>query len=210
MTATDSATPTRRTTKSEETRARIIAAAGKVLAEQGYEHTRLSAIAAEAGLQTGSLYYYFDSKEQLVEEALGGGAEYTHRRVREAVDALPESATPGDRLFTAARNFIAARLEIGAVSPAHIRNYRSLPEELRERLRPELEAFSTLWDRLVEDAVTSGEIRADIDPYVLHLFVVHTSEQLAKWPSHTKPTPAATVDTIFALMLDGLTGPAAG
>ncbi|WP_440712452.1 TetR/AcrR family transcriptional regulator [Gordonia sp. FQ] len=200
--------PARRVSKSEATRARIIAAAGKVLAEQGYEHTRLSAIAEEAGLQTGSLYYYFDSKEELVEEALGGGVEYTHRRVRDAVDGLPESATAGERLFVATRAFVCARLEIGAVSPAHIRNYRTLPDEMRERLRPELEAFSALWDRLVEEAAAAGEIRSDIDPFVLHLFVVHTSEQLVKWPEHTKPSIDQTVDTILALMFDGLVGPA--
>ncbi|MEN0134560.1 MAG: TetR/AcrR family transcriptional regulator [Rhodococcus sp. (in: high G+C Gram-positive bacteria)] len=208
MTATEPDEATARMSKSEATRARIIAAAGKVLAETGYQHTRLSAIAAEAGMQTGSLYYYFDSKEELVEEALDGGVRVVHQRVRQSVDELPGRATAGERLFTAVRAFVKARLEIGSVSPAHIRSYRDLPKDMRERLRPELEAFSSLWDELVVAAVESGEIRHDVDPFVLHLFVVHTSEQLIKWPDSVRTSIAHTTDVMVRLMLNGLEGPA--
>lgn len=195
-----------RPSKSEATRARIIAAAGKVLAETGYQHTRLSAIAEAAGIRTGSLYYYFDSKEQLVEEALDGGARVVHDRVRQALAKLPTGSSPGERLATATRAFIAARLEIGSMSPAHIRSYRDVPADMRERLRPELEAFSTLWDELVLEAIEAGDIRADVDPYILHLFVVHTSEQIAKWPDTTRTSVPDTIDVMFRLMWNGVEG----
>ncbi|KXX60445.1 TetR/AcrR family transcriptional regulator [Rhodococcus sp. LB1] len=209
MTATEHGEVTApRMAKSEATRARIIAAAGKVLAETGYRHTRLSAIAAEAGMQTGSLYYYFDSKEELVEEALDGGVRVVHERVRGSVDDLPDPATAGERLFAAVRAFVKARLEIGSMSPAHIRSYRDLPKDMRERLRPELEAFSSLWDQLVIAAIESGEIRNDIDPFVLHLFVVHTSEQIIKWPDTVRTSIAHTTDVMVRLMTNGLEGPA--
>ncbi|WP_062394619.1 TetR/AcrR family transcriptional regulator [Gordonia phthalatica] len=195
-----------RLSKSEVTRARIIDAAGKVLSETGYQHTRLSAIADAAGMQAGSLYYYFESKDQLVEEALAGATHAVHVAVQDAIDQLSD-ATAGQRLFAAMRAFISTRLELGAVSPAHIRNYRDLPDEMRERLRPEMEAVSKLWNRLVRDAVASGEIRADIDPDTLHLFVFHTSEQIAKWPPSQRESIAETTDVMFRLMVTGLTGP---
>lgn len=65
----------RRQSKSEATRARII----KVLAETGFGHTRLSAIADEAGMQIGSLNYYFGSKDELVEASLGEAGALIHR-----------------------------------------------------------------------------------------------------------------------------------
>ncbi|MFD6063735.1 TetR/AcrR family transcriptional regulator [Rhodococcus wratislaviensis] len=207
MTATElSGVAAPRMSKSEATRARIIAAAGIVLSEAGYPHTRLSAIAAEAGMQTGSLYYYFDSKEELVEEALSGGARIAHKRVRSAIENVPDGASAGERLSVAVRSFISVRLEIGIISSAHIRNYRDLPGEMRDRLKPELEAFSRLWDDLVLAAVESGDIRNDIDSRALHLFVVHTSEQLARWPSAAKGSIEDTVDVMFRLMFDGLAG----
>ncbi|MFT4201548.1 TetR/AcrR family transcriptional regulator [Gordonia sp. (in: high G+C Gram-positive bacteria)] len=193
------------TPKSKSTRARIIAAAGRVLAEQGYENTTLTAIADEAGLRGASLYYYFDSRDQLVEEALGWGISHIHERVRGALDHLPAAADPRERLFTAIRAFIEARLEIGSVSPAHIRNYRNLPEAVRRRLRPELTEFSELWDRLVVQAQEAGAVREDIDPFDLHLFIVYTSEQLSRWPRRPRRSTADDIDTIFRLMTGALT-----
>lgn len=195
------------TAKSEATRARIIDAAGKVLSETGYQHSRLSAIADAAGMQAGSLYYYFDSKDALVEEALAGATHAVHTAVREALAASPAEASPGDRLFAAMRAFITTRMELGAVSPAHIRNYRDLPDPMRERLRPEMEEVSNLWNRLVRDAVESGEVRSDIDPDALHLFVFHTSEQIAKWPPALKESIPDTTDVMLRLMLNGVVGP---
>ncbi|MBM7368808.1 TetR/AcrR family transcriptional regulator [Gordonia hydrophobica] len=193
--------------KSEATRARIIDAAAKVLAETGYQHTRLSAIADAAGMQAGSLYYYFDSKDTLVEEALAGATHAVHTAIRGAVDALPADATAGERLFAAMRTFIATRLELGAVSPAHIRNYRDLPGEMRERLRPEMEEVADLWIRLVRDAMASGEIRSDVDPHTLHQFVFHTSEQIAKWPPALRESIPETTDVMLRLMINGVVGP---
>lgn len=57
-----------RSTKGEQTRAVIVAAALQMFREQGYEATTMRAIAKEAGVATGNAYYYFDSKEELIQE----------------------------------------------------------------------------------------------------------------------------------------------
>ncbi len=54
-------------TKSARTRSAIIDAALKLFKERGYEATTMRAIAAEAGVSVGNAYYYFDSKEQLIQ-----------------------------------------------------------------------------------------------------------------------------------------------
>lgn len=53
-------------TKSEETRARILAAAMELFRRQGFDATTMREIAAEAGVATGAAYYYFDSKDAIV------------------------------------------------------------------------------------------------------------------------------------------------
>ena len=53
--------------RGEQTRARIVDAATRLFREQGYDATTMRAIAREAGVSLGSAYYYFDSKEQLVQ-----------------------------------------------------------------------------------------------------------------------------------------------
>lgn len=55
------------TTKGEQTRELILATALRMFREQGYEATTMRAIAREAGVAVGNAYYYFASKEELVQ-----------------------------------------------------------------------------------------------------------------------------------------------
>ncbi len=56
----------RQTPKSEETQARIFAAALQVFRERGFEAATMREIAASAHMAVGAAYYYFDSKDALV------------------------------------------------------------------------------------------------------------------------------------------------
>ncbi|MFD5093651.1 TetR family transcriptional regulator [Amycolatopsis thailandensis] len=53
--------------KSEETRSLIVATALRLFAENGYDRTTMRAIAGEAGVSVGNAYYYFASKDQLIQ-----------------------------------------------------------------------------------------------------------------------------------------------
>ena len=80
--------------KSDETRARILAAAIDLFRRQGFDAATMRGIATAAGVATGAAYYYFDSKdaivlafydqaqsemEPLLEEALAGGSDLKAR-----------------------------------------------------------------------------------------------------------------------------------
>ncbi|GAA2442770.1 TetR family transcriptional regulator [Actinomadura vinacea] len=53
--------------KSEQTRALIVQTALRLFRERGYEATTMRAIAKEAGVSVGNAYYYFGSKEELIQ-----------------------------------------------------------------------------------------------------------------------------------------------
>ncbi|MBB5130409.1 AcrR family transcriptional regulator [Thermocatellispora tengchongensis] len=61
------AEPTRRGRGSEATRELIVETALRLFRERGYEATTMRAIAAEAGVSVGNAYYYFSSKEALIQ-----------------------------------------------------------------------------------------------------------------------------------------------
>lgn len=54
-------------TKAARTRSAIIDAALKLFREKGYDATTMRAIASDAGVSVGNAYYYFESKEQLIQ-----------------------------------------------------------------------------------------------------------------------------------------------
>jgi AcrR family transcriptional regulator len=54
--------------RGEQTRRLIVDTAVRLFREQGYDRTTMRGIAQEAGLSVGNAYYYFPSKEHLVQE----------------------------------------------------------------------------------------------------------------------------------------------
>jgi AcrR family transcriptional regulator len=54
--------------RGDQTRAAIVEAALRLFRENGYEATTMRAIAKQAGVATGNAYYYYESKEALIQE----------------------------------------------------------------------------------------------------------------------------------------------
>jgi AcrR family transcriptional regulator len=195
---------TRPLAKSAATRRRVLDAAARVLMEQGYAATRLGDIADHANLQAGSLYYYFDSKEQLVEEVLRYGVQFTHAHVRTAVDQLPEDATPGKRLEAAVGAHLESMLEIGDLAPAHVRTFNQIPPAMQERLRPLRRAFGKFWEELVDDAIAAGEVRDDVDPYIIRLFVTNSLERVPEWRLRTRRSAEELSKIMRTMIFEGV------
>src|ERR1700742_4720776 len=87
--------------KSARTRSRILDAAAHVLSVKGYAGTRLSDVADYAELQAPAIYYYFPSREDLIEEVMYSGIADMRKHLRAALDALPAETTPIDKILAA-------------------------------------------------------------------------------------------------------------
>lgn len=67
----------------DETRDRLVDAATQVFAEQGYDGARTSDIARRAGLSTGAIYSQYETKAELLLEAIRCGAPGELQRLLE-------------------------------------------------------------------------------------------------------------------------------
>jgi AcrR family transcriptional regulator len=193
-----------RPTKSERTRQRILDAAAKVFRAQGYSNARLSDIAELAGMQTGSLYYHFDSREDLVAEILRLGIETAWEQVRTAVDALPATATPLDRLAVAIRAHTLAVLEISDYSSAQARIVGQVPPEVLQGHLHDQRRYGAYWNGLIEAAIDSGELRDDLDPFVARMLVLGALNWTAEWYRPGRGANAeAVADQAVSMVLRG-------
>ncbi|MGW3325723.1 TetR/AcrR family transcriptional regulator [Streptomyces virginiae] len=75
-------------------RERLATAAAQVLHAQGVAQTTLADIAQAAEVPVGNVYYYFKTKDDLVEAAIDAQAEH----LRAMIAALDELPTPAERL----------------------------------------------------------------------------------------------------------------
>ncbi|MGY5008584.1 TetR/AcrR family transcriptional regulator [Streptomyces sp. 900105755] len=83
-----------RRVRASQKRQRLMAAAARVLHEQGVERTTLADIAREADVPVGNVYYYFKTKDELVRAALGEHTAHLDE-LTARLDRLPD---PRDRL----------------------------------------------------------------------------------------------------------------
>jgi AcrR family transcriptional regulator len=196
---------TTKPTKSELTRQRILDAAAKVFRSEGYAGARLSDIAAAAGIQTGSLYYHFASREALVEEVLRLGIEVAWSHVRDAVEGLGPGATPLDRLQAAIRAHTEVQLEINDYSSAHARIIGQVPADVRRRNLVDQTNYGDYWDGLLRASITSGELRDDLDPYVVRMLMFGALNWTSEWYRPQMGRSAELVaDQALSVLLGGL------
>jgi AcrR family transcriptional regulator len=73
-----------RRARGEQTRQLILETALRLFRERGYAETTMRAIAGEAGVAVGNAYYYFDSKEHLI-QGFYDRNQQAHRQAAEAV-----------------------------------------------------------------------------------------------------------------------------
>lgn len=196
---------TRKNPKSAATQRRILDATARVLIDVGYSATRLTDIADIAGVQAGSIYYYFASRESLIEEVLRYGVQFTQAHVRATVEAVAAGATPGERISAAIDGHLEAVMELGALSSAHVHAFDQVPPDMQERLRPIRRSFGKFWADLVDDAIESGDLRGDLDPYLIRLFIVNMIERVPEWSLRTKQRDGLG-NTMHELLFEGVKG----
>ncbi|MGW4324938.1 TetR/AcrR family transcriptional regulator [Nocardia sp. NPDC004573] len=86
-------------------RERLIEAAVRVFYHQGVEKTTIADIARAAEVPVGNVYYYFKTKDQLIEAAIG-----SHARILDAVIAASDQCeTPAERLKALIAGWVADR-----------------------------------------------------------------------------------------------------
>jgi len=152
-------------TKSGRTRRRILDAAAELFSEQGYS-ARLSDIADRAEMKAGSLYYHFDSREELVAEVLRLGIDGSWDQVAGALARLPKSASPIERLTAAIRAHTLSIVGRSAYATAQARIVGSLPPEVARAHRKERRAYGEYWRDLFTSAQQAGQIDSDVDVFV--------------------------------------------
>ena len=166
--------------KSEKSRDLILESAAQLFRRQGFSATTLRQIAARARIKAGSIYYHFDSKEQILDEILDRGLRHVFESGKAAVKQAGKSSHRR-RIGLAIEAHLVALLETSDFTSANIRIYGQLPEHLKKPQRPLRRAYAKYWDYLFLSARRAGEIRADIEIVPLRMFVLGALNWTIEW-----------------------------
>jgi AcrR family transcriptional regulator len=197
----------RESSKSARTRQRILDAAANVLNRNGYAGTRLSDIAELAQVQAPALYYYFASREELIEEVVTLGMARALTHVTETLDALAPGASGLDRICAAVGAHLEVVLRLSDYASAAIRYGPQLPSDMRERQLAEQRAYGGVWRTLVEQARAGGELHPDLDTTAARMLVIGGLNWATEWWNPQRHSLRTVIATAQLIARQGLAAP---
>lgn len=191
-------------TKSARTRERLLDAAARVLSRKGYAGTRLSEIAEVAGVQTPSIYYYYASREELIEEVIRLGQERAQGHVTTALAALPSDASAMAKICAAVEAHLRAVLQLSDYATAAVRNVGQLPDDMRKRLVAAQAEYGSLWRALFDEGRARGEIGHGVDLHAAQLLIIGALNSAPEWWNPRRVSLEDVVATALAITRGGL------
>jgi TetR/AcrR family transcriptional regulator, cholesterol catabolism regulator len=181
--------------KGSRTRKRLLDATAAEVARCGVAGTSINAIAAAAGLKTGSIYFHFESKDRLVEAMLEEGLLASLAYLDAALAAVPDHANAAARLGAAIRAHATAVHELSNYTVAVLAP--TFPSDSAGTTARKLRrSYVSRWTQLVGDAQSAGVLAREPDPRLLRdlIFGALNAVSLAGRPS------GDTADALRALL----------
>ncbi len=159
----DSSTPSVRDSKKNEKRKRIEKAAIEVMARNGFDRTTISQIAKAAGVADGTIYLYFQNKDELLQKTID---EITERFIQEGLAILEKTPAPIDRIRKFAelhlRN-LGADEDLACIFQIELRHNMHLMKEFSQN---KLRKYFSYLESYIRAAQNEGQIRKDLNPWL--------------------------------------------
>jgi AcrR family transcriptional regulator len=164
----------------EETRRRLLEAAGQLFTRRGYEATSLEEIAETAGFTRGAVYSNFRDKDDLFVAFLGERMAEEAAEISAAVRAAPDYAA---RLRILRERYILSHCKDTAVLYAELQLAAARHPALRRKLRVLFEKHVETFARVTADV--RGDIPAQFRPVFVALFAAIVGIALQEAGGHT-------------------------
>jgi TetR/AcrR family fatty acid metabolism transcriptional regulator len=149
--------------RSGDKRERILQAAVKVFARNGFHATRVSEVAKAAGVADGTIYLYFDSKESLLVSLFEDRVEKLLAFMREELPKKPDAPARLRAVIDMQLGLLEGERDLAEVITVILRQSTRL---MKEFAAPRFSAYLDAIARIVSEGQASGAFRQDVSPHV--------------------------------------------
>jgi AcrR family transcriptional regulator len=163
---------------SAETRERIIAAARECFGCYGFDKTTNQRIARQAGITSGAIYHYFESKQELF-------AAVADETLTTVLSRFRAARAEGQPIVEQLVAVLEAAAELNAEDPSMAMFVSSSPIEIRRHQEfaaladEQGGAMLGFFEEMVHEAKARGEIPPDVDPGAVAVMLMATTAGLA-------------------------------
>ena len=156
--------------KGERRKQELLQIAYRMFLQKGYEETSVDEIISQAGIAKGTYYYYFETKEQMLEEVIGMMIE----QEMQAAEQILQTDLPVPQkivgIITSLRPATAeSPIEEALKKPENIIMHGKIQKKLIESVTP-------LLSEVVEEGIAEGIFACDHIPERIRMLLVISSE----------------------------------
>ena len=190
-------------TKADKTRARLIEVATRLFQEHGSDEVTVRRIAAAAKIEAGSIYYHFDSRDQILRAVLERGVGGAREEVLQAIAEVGPENSPLVRLRAA----LAAHLKytLRHHFSSRLKSIRRLPKRLRDHHMQQERDYAAIFAGLLAEAQRAGLMQAGFDPAVVRMLAMGALTWAAEWYDPAgRMTPDDITDELMRMLTRGI------
>ena len=155
----------------------LLRVCARLFREKGFDGTTVRDISGAAGMHSGSPFYHFPSKQEMLlavmEQGLAEG-------LRKSEAVLAERVPPEEKFRRLVRVHLGTILEEGNdFIPVLLYDWRSLTQANRRRVIALKDRYDALWQEILDELAQAGRVAGDAQ--LARLFVLGAVNWSAQW-----------------------------
>jgi AcrR family transcriptional regulator len=161
----------------DDRRSELISISARLFREKGYEKTTVRDISSAAGIHSGSWFYYFKTKHDILVAVIEEG-------MRQALSLMEEIAADASAPREKFRKLVNAHLRIVLLPDQHfiqllLYEWRSLGRAEKKRVVAIKDRYEAVWDKVIDDLRKSGDW--SMPTHIDRLFLFGALNWTAQW-----------------------------
>lgn len=171
--------------------------AAQLFVQEGFDRTTVRMLAQEMGIKSGSLFHHFRDKQEILAAVIEEGTENALVIAKEALSRCDSSAS--SRLHAMARAHLETLLTDRNAHVVALYEWRRLDSEARAHLGHLRDAYESLWEEVIDDALAAGLVHGD--RFLVSRFVMGALNWTVRWydPDGTR-TPDELADELVVMI----------
>ncbi len=159
-------------------RADLVRVAAQMFREKGFEGTTIRDIAHAVGMRSGSPFYHFANKHEILMAVMEEGLRLGLERTQAVLGNDPVPATEQFRRLVRAHYGILHDTGSDFI-PVMLYDWRSLPDQYKRRIIELKDRYDAIWQRTLDELHAEGRLRTE--PHLARLMILGAINFSATW-----------------------------
>lgn len=148
----------------------ILTVSSNVFVRDGYNNAKISDIADAAGIGTGTVYLYFENKEQILKELLVNYWTIVYQQILNASELKNESSN--NKLQIAVYNIIEKAFNFPEIAQLVVQEFIFWNDPKFEKLNKIIEKTKSKLAQIFQEGINKKEFHPELNPKIAVSFII--------------------------------------